>query len=156
MKAILLAMLPALTGFPSTVLTPSHPFSIRASSAADDLIAAVAAEGIPEGDRATWTRRAWVWAYYESAFTTDALGDAGASCGVLQVNAPEKWIAGATCDAVRKDRVLGFRVGLRLMKHLIDKCGSVRSGLTSYATGKDCPTYTIGLVVRRMKIAGES
>lgn len=154
MKAILLALLPSLTGLPS--LPASHPFQIRASSAADDLLSAIEAEGIPEADRATWTRRAWVWAFFESAYVTDALGDAGKSCGVMQVTSTGlALLKGATCDSVRKNRVDGFRVGLRTMKHLIDKCGSVESGLGAYATNGECKKGTIGLVVRRMKLAGE-
>ena len=157
MKALLLAMLPALTGIPASSLPPSHPFSVRASSAADDLIAALAAEGVPEGaERDTWARRAWTWGVFESALTRDALGDGGVACGYLQVVNPGLWLKDATCTSVRKDGVAGWRVGLRVMKHLIDRCGSVRSGLTSYATGKDCPTWTIGLVVRRMKLARET
>jgi hypothetical protein len=153
LRAALLALLPALLGTPA--LPASHPFNVRANAAADDLIAAMVAEGIPEGDRETWGRRAFVWSFYESAFTRDALGDAGASCGYMQVSTPGKWLKDATCDSVRKDGVAGYRVGLRVMKLLIDKCGSVRAGLNAYATNGECKTYTIGLVLRRMKIAGE-
>ena len=150
-KEAMLATLPRLTGLPA--LPPTHPFMVRASKAADDLLAALAADDVP--DRDTWAWRGWVWSYHESAFTPDALGDNGASCGYLQVSMPHKVIEGATCEKVRKDGVLGMRVGLGLMKRLIDKCGSVRKGLTSYATGKDCPGWTLPLVERRMKLAGE-
>lgn len=153
-KESLLASLPRLTGLPK--LPEKHPFMVRASQAADHLLAALVADGIEHlSDRDTWAWRGWVWAFHESALTQDALGDNGASCGYMQVMTPEKVLTGATCEKVRKDGVLGFRVGLGLMKRLIDKCGSVRSGLTNYATGKDCPTWTIQLVTKRMKLAGE-
>ena len=153
MKQLFLALLPALTGLPA--LSPTHPFMVRADRAADHLIEAMEREGIPEGHRALWGKRAFVWAYGESGLTVDALGDAGASCGYLQAQTPGKWLTGATCDSVRKDGVQGFRVGLRLMKMLIDKCGSVRSGLSNYATGVECPKWTAAIVVKRMKLAGE-
>jgi len=158
MKTILLALLPALTGLPSSALPSSHPFVVRASSAADDLVRALDAEGVPEGpERLTWARRAFVWAYFESAYQTDALGDGGKSCGVMQVTKTGlDLLKGATCESVRKDRVQGFRVGLRTMKVLIDKCGSVEAGLGAYATNGECKKgVTIGLVMRRMKLAGE-
>lgn len=153
-KEALLASLPKLTGLPA--LPAKHWFMVRAAQAADNLIAALEADGIDKlSDRDVWAWRGWVWAYHESGFQVDALGDNGASCGYLQVMTPEKVLTDATCDKVRKDGVLGFRVGLGLMKRLIDKCGSTRSGLTNYATGKECPTWTLPLVAKRMKLAGE-
>lgn len=156
MKALLLALLPLLTHLPSSALPSSHPFVMRASSAADDLAQALEEEKAGEGsiDRATWTRLVFVWAYHESAFYTDAVGDGGASVGVMQVQTPEKWLAGATREKVLKDRVLGFRVGIRVMRELVKKCGSLRAGLTAYATDGSCKTWTLPLVTRRMKIAG--
>lgn len=156
-KALLLAMLPTITGYSPALLPPSSPFMVRASSAADDLLEALQREGVPEGpERDVWARRAWTWAYFESAYTTDALGDAGKSCGVMQVTSTGlALLKGATCESVRKNRVEGFRVGLRTMKERIDACGSVRSGLTAYATDGSCKAWTIGLVLRRMKLAGE-
>lgn len=150
-KKELLDFLPKMTKSPP--LPPTHPFMIRASKAADDLFEALRADNVP--DRYTWAWRAWVWAFHESSLTPSALGDAGKSCGYLQVSNPEKVLSGATCDKVRKDGVLGFRVGMGLMKMLIDRCGSVSSALTMYATGQECPTWTLPLVIRRMKLSGD-
>ena len=151
----LLLLVPALVGMP---LPTGHPFSARARGAAEDVIAAVETpeDGIPALERATWARRAFIWGYYESAFTTAASGDGGASCGVLQVTTPERWLTGATCARVKADRVLGFRVGITVMRMLVTKCGSVRAGLTAYATDGACHPWTLALVERRLRMELEA
>ena len=74
----------------------------------------------------------------------------------MHANELHEWLpAGWTCAALRKDRVLGWRAGIRIMRRLIDKCGSVKSGLTAFATDGACHTWTPAIVVYRMKLAGE-
>lgn len=147
----MLDQLPAMTYLPT--LPATHPFMVRASGAYDDIQAALAADDVPLAARPLWTRRAFTWSYYESSFVTAAVGDNGKSLGVMQVQTPEKWLKGATRELVLKDRVMGYRVGMAVMKQLIDKCGSVRVGLTAYATDGACHDWKLPVVTHRCKIA---
>lgn len=153
MKTLLLALIPKLVGL---TLSASHPVTVRASTAADHIAAALAAEGVPEAARAAWSYRAFVMAYYESSWTVSALGDGGAACGYLQVTTPEKWLKGATCASVRTDGVAGMRVGIAVMRMLIDRCGSVKAGLTAYATDGACHPWVAKEIVRRCAMVPEA
>ena len=119
-KAALLASLPRLAHVPTSAALPAY-FLRRADGAADDLLAALAADDVPAQARDAWAWRAWAWGYGESSFLADPPGhnDDGRACGVLQVHANElhEWLpAGWTCAALRKDRVLGWRAGIRIMR----------------------------------------
>ena len=76
--------------------------------------------------------------FHESGWKTDALGDGGKSCGVMQTQQPQKWVAGATCDKVRADRKLGYKVGLAVLRGAKEKCGAnttAKVWLGMYASG---------------------
>jgi hypothetical protein len=149
MKPILLALLPAmLNGTP--VPPPAHPFTVRASNAADDVIAVVAE--LPEAERGRWARLLFVFAFRESSFEAGAVGDGGLSLGVLQVR--RMWIAkyGSTPAKVLASRREGLRVGLALLRDLERECGSLRAGLGAFVTGK-CQDG-VPLVARRCRDAG--
>lgn len=135
-------------------LAATHPFAVRAEAASRDVIAAV--EDLPEAERETWGRVAYVWAFYEAGWFTDPKGsnDDSQACGILQIHTPEKWLPGATCKAVREDRVLGFRAGIALMRLLRDKCGSLRGAMVAYSTDGACHDYAVPIVTRRLKLAG--
>lgn len=128
----------------------------RASGALVDAEAALRAEGLDGEKLEVWSRRLWGWAYWESGWHASPAGsnDNGAACGVLQVHGPERLLEGATCAAVRKDRVLGFRAGYRMLVELVDKCGSVERALGAYATGQ-CGGAPM-LVRRRCKALGDT
>lgn len=113
----------------------------RAKAAHVAAESALALEGLEGEELAAWSRRLWGWSYWESAWHPSPPGsnDNGAACGIMQVHFPERLLAGATCDAVRKDAVLGYRVGYRLLKELVAKCGSLDAALGAYATGQCRP-----------------
>lgn len=145
MHAILTALVTSLLGMQ---LPASHPVALRAESAARDVVVAV--EELPESERETWARLAFVFAFYESAWMTAAVGDGGRSLGVLQVNS--MWLGSYSRADVLKDRVLGFRLGIRTMRRLVSECGSMSAGLGAYASGQ-CNGAAF-LVKRRCKLAG--
>lgn len=136
-------------------LPADHPAVKRAQGALADAYAALALEGEPQID--LWARRIWGWSGYESNFFTSpkGLNDHGSACGVLQAHTPQKFLEGATCEAVRKDRVLGYRVGYRIMKDRITVCKSVKRGLGAYATDGACHEWVPALVIARCKIIGD-
>lgn len=164
MKAVLLALAARLIALAipgSSALPPSHPISVRADGAADDLVTATLLEAEHEP---ALVRAAWVWSFYESSWWANPKGsnDKGGACGVMQVHVaavvsagwvPSDW----TCAALRKDRVLGYRAGLRVLRRLVDRCGSLRAGLTAYSTTGACPvpgTPPIRVIVERCAVAG--
>ena len=77
-------------------------------------------------------------AFHESGWRADALGDGGKSCGIMQTQQPQKWISGSTCDKVRADGKLGYRVGLAILRHAKTTCGvgtPAKVWLGMYASG---------------------
>lgn len=78
-------------------------------------------------------RRLVVWSWFESRWMAHALNPGG-DCGVLQVRS--LWWQGHTCAEIRKDRRLGFRLGMDAMVSLAETCGSMSAGLGAYASGK--------------------
>lgn len=152
MKALLLSLIPALfatMGIPKGVTLPAtDPIVLRADGAAAD-IAALVGE-LPEAERETYARLLFTWSGKESGWTTSAIGDAGKSVGILQVNV--MWLGGHKVADVLKDRMLGLRIGLGVMRDAVKKCGSLRAGLGLYASGK-CDGAP-GLVHRRCALAG--
>lgn len=131
----LLALVAKLVGSP---LPEGHAVTLRAAAALVAVEAALAAEGVEGEELGTWARRLWGWSYWESSWQSDPKGsnDNGSACGTLQVHGPERLLSGATCAAVRKSAVLGYRVGYRLMRELVTTCGSVERALGAYATGQ--------------------
>ncbi len=171
MKHVLLAAV--LTLYPSILATmgvpkaaydnlpPAHPLLVRGAECAADAVD-VASLLPSETARETWARVIFVWANREGGCYADPKGNAddGRSCGVLQVQEPQRVIDGATCAKVKADRKLGMRVGLALMLTLAKRCGSIGAGLNVYSTGRDCkmggakPDAPIPLVLERLKLAG--
>lgn len=93
----------------------------------------------------------------------EGTNDGGNACGVGQVHVDEiqsltnwkgvlepEW----TCRAVRKDRVLGFRVMIRILKRLEVDCGSTAAAWSAYAGTLGCRTFVLPLVKKRCKRAG--
>ncbi len=75
------------------------------------------------------------WIGRESAGRVGVKGDGGRSNGRMQIG--ESWLS--LCE-VTKEQLLtdgreNIRCGLKVMRHLRDRCGSVRAGLRSYASG---------------------
>jgi hypothetical protein len=134
---------------------PNEETLARINSAAADLL--FVTEEIPEEHRDALTRVAFEYAGEEAGFYASPAGsnDSGSACGVLQVHWPEVDVKGATCDAVRADRKLGFRVGLLRMHRLWSKCGSLAAGLNAYSTNGTCTKQPIlSLVRNRCQRAG--
>lgn len=139
-------------------LRPNDPVQLRFNAAVNDDIAAAILESPSNDARAE--RDALLGAdfgYHEASLMTSPPGsnDAGTACGVGQIHAsemrgvlPETW----TCQALRTDRVLGFRAMFRVIHHFEEQCGSLEEALGAYATGK-CQRG-VGLVLRRCKEAG--
>lgn len=154
MRAMLLLLLKSLLvtmGVPSSVtLDSTHPVMVRANEATAEIATVVA--GLPEAERENWARILFVWSAHESAWMADAVGDGGKSIGVMQVNA--MWLGQHTTAEVLKDRALGFRIGLGIMRKLVAQCGSMAGGLGAFASGK-CGGAQV-LVKRRCKLAGAS
>ena len=151
-------------GVPTTIkLGPSHPVTIRADKAYDLAYAAVEAElpNTPRSDKDIWVLRLWGWSGPESGWQTNAMGDCTdnanrsvstcRSLGVMQTMDPERW--GFTRVEVLADGVIGYRVGLRIMRYAIAKCGGVASGLGMYASG-NCG-WAQALVKTRCKLIGD-
>lgn len=162
MKTILAALaLRLLTSAYGVVLPAAHPEVARVEEAAADLARAMELEGI--GGDVRLARSALVMSWYESALYADPKGsnDHGRACGVGQVHvadAPKGLLDPSwTCEAVRADRVVGYRAELRVIASLRALCGGdLVAGWNAYATGS-CPKKDekpIPLVVKRMREAG--
>jgi hypothetical protein len=74
------------------------------------------------------------WIGRESAGRVSVKGDGGRSSGRMQIG--ESWLP--LCE-VEKEKLLdgreNIRCGLKVMRHLRDRCGSVRAALRAYASG---------------------
>lgn len=112
----------------------------RVTGAASDLQTALARHPWPEAVQERRARLVLVMGWYEGAWQASPPGsnDSGRACGVMQVHSPQWDIAGATCEAVRADRVLGFEVGIVRLQTLEARCGSIAAGLAAYATDGRC------------------
>jgi len=131
----------------------------RSEDALRDMLFAFERIGVSEVEKAKLAPIVIVWSYYESNWFASPTGnnDQGQACGVMQVHQPWIEIAGATCDTVRRDRILGYEIGIMRLRGFIAKCGSIRGGLTAFSMRGECPKtpgWTIKLVVDRCKIAG--
>jgi hypothetical protein len=161
MKAILLALLTgilATMGVPKSVRLPdSHPSMVRYDACAADVVEVVSSM-VPPERVGVIAPIAYVFALKEGNCQANPKGDndKGAACGVMQTHTPDLILPGATCEKVRADRKLGIRVGVTLMLAKEAECGSMRAGLTAYATNGACPAkgWTINLVLERCKLAG--
>lgn len=75
----------------------------------------------------------WVtFAFYESSFRHDALGDHGSSCGAMQVKPKAGY---PSCTEMRKSMRVGMRAGAQAMEDAIKECGSLQRGLMGYVSG---------------------
>jgi hypothetical protein len=123
----------------------------RVIDAVDDAVHVVGVEKPLAGLDAEQTARLLVtWGYFEAAWKADAVGDGGRSIGVMQVNS--MWLGPHKVADVLASRRLGFRLGLAIMRQAIAKCGSVKSGLGAFASGKCGGAQE--LVERRCKLSG--
>lgn len=177
LRAKLIAIaLAILAVFKLDALPISHPLVTRYNGAADDAIAAVSAEmpTATEEEQEIHARILYVWAYYEASWYTNPYGfpdgrvlpgtnDEGRACGVMQlhideINALPGW-AGVldptwSCLSVRKDRVLGYRAGLRVILELEHRYGSIGAAMTAYSTDLGLHPWIAAVVRKRCKIAG--
>lgn len=155
MKEILLALVVTFVGSQKVA---DHPHVRGRAEKSADAIIKVTEERIPEeGRRASYQRALFRWGYGEGGWYANPPGDndKGAACGVMQVHEPWKIIPGATCEKVRKDLELGYRVGMELLIQLEEKCGSLGKALNVYSIyGATCSTKIHPLVLRRCKEAG--
>jgi len=104
-------------------------------------------------DREATARLLVVFAWRESAFAADALGDHGRACGLLQLHDVAR--QGHSCDEVRADRRLALRLGLAWMRRMRDVCGSVKGGLAAFASGRCSGLPRVdALVASRCALAG--
>ena len=109
---------------------------------------ALAAED-PDAARAKVARLWVVWTFYESSFRSDVVGDHGRSCGIAQVQ-PRP--GGPTCAEMRRSAYVGMEAGAAFLESLVAQCGSLRSALGAYASGR-CGGAP-ALVARRCSEAG--
>lgn len=139
------ALLAAQVG--TTDLPTDNPYVVRYDAAAIDAARASFQECGDLGEAAVERcgRIAFVMGHFEGANEASPKGsnDKGGACGVMQVHVdvvPEGWLpAEWTCSALRADRELGYRAGLRVLRRLEDKCGSLGGALTAFATHGECP-----------------
>lgn len=125
----------------------------RAWGAAEAVLGVVDERGpLPGLDAAETAQLLLAWSLRESSWKVDAIGDVGASCGVMQVRAPWKW-TGATCAALTRDLRVGYAAGHVVMRHAIVRCGGLRAGLGAYATKGRCGGART-LVAARLALAG--
>jgi hypothetical protein len=103
----------------------------------------------PDAARAK-VARLWVtWTFFESSFRSDVAGDHGRSCGIAQV-APTP--STPSCAEMRRSAYVGMSAGADVLERLTRECGSLRSALGAYASGK-CGGAP-ALVDRRCALAG--
>ena len=166
MKTILLALALKLLSLslPGQHLPATHPIMVRADEAAKAISEKVALVygDLSAEEQEKRARVAYVWAFHESGWQANPKGsnDQGAAAGLFQVHVmsvpkgvlPE----GFTASGIRADIGMGAEAGLRLIKYLEEKCGSLRAGMTAFSTNGSCPTkgWTITLVTRRCAEAG--
>ena len=165
MKPALFALAKALVALAfGTTLPASHPLFARADAGAE----AVAAEvpgvygDLSAAEQERRGRVAMVFGFHEAAWLANPPGsnDKGGACGWGQVHLDAfpkgTFPAEMTCAAIRSDLRTSVRAHLIAMRYFEDKCGSLRAGLTAYATTGACPKagYTIKLVARRCSEAG--
>lgn len=103
----------------------------------------------PEAAQEKLVRLLVAWSYWESTWDHKAVGDAGRSCGIMQVGAIT---AGRTCKELTASPAAGYTAGLTHMRYLVNRCGSLRSALGAYASGK-CGSVQ-SLVTRRCTKSG--
>lgn len=124
-----------------TTVAGAEAKTLPIDAAARDTIAVAQSEPLPfrvsHTERVRMTARIiGVWMFYESRFQARAVGDAGYSCGSLQV-----WrlsLPKGTCAAAIESRQAGLRWGVRVMLQHLRKCGHIRPALGAYATNGQC------------------
>lgn len=139
---VLLASQLGLSDLPS-----DNPYVVRYDAAAFEIAQASYEEcsDLGEAGMEQCGRVAMVMGHFESANQANPKGsnDKGGACGSMQVHVssvPEGWLPKEwTCAALRADRELGYRAGLRVVRRLWDKCGSLGAGLSAFAMHGECP-----------------
>jgi hypothetical protein len=166
MKAALFAVAVHLLdlAFPKAHLPPTHALVTRADEAAE-VVAAEVPEVYGDFSQAEQEKRgrvAIVMGYFEAGWQANPKGsnDMGTACGFGQVHI-ELFPKGTfppemTCTAIRSNLRTSVRAHLIAMRFFETKCGSLRAGLTAYATKGECPSsgWTIPLIIKRCALAG--
>lgn len=93
-----------------------------------------------------------VWSFYESGWYVSAVGDAGESLGLLQVNRHRARYLGYSPKEITGNAKVALQLGLYEMRRLSRECSSIHKGLGAYA-GRECGDAQY-LVWRRCKVAG--
>lgn len=72
------------------------------------------------------------WSYFESGWQPCAVGDAGRSLGIMQVNVG--WL-GKDPKRILCDAKAGYTEGLKVLDAMVEQCGTPRRALVAYAAG---------------------
>lgn len=138
----------------------SYPKDLaRAAKAAADCETASKRLKVDDDSRDALRVVAFASSYYESNWYENPYGDNDKSkaCGVMQTHTPERFVAGATCEKVRVDRVLGYQVGMEILLNRWRACGTLEAAMTAYGSkGGVCPQggWVLPTVKKRLKFAG--
>lgn len=73
------------------------------------------------------------FAFYESSFDSQASGDGGKACGLMQVHPKRN---GATCKQMQESAWVAMDEGARVIDESIKQCGSLHSALGAYVSGR--------------------
>lgn len=75
----------------------------------------------------------WIaFAFYESSFRLDVMGDNNTSCGLMQVKHKPGY---PSCQEMKKSAKAAMRGGAMAMESGIAECGGLAKGLSAYASG---------------------
>ena len=166
MKTLLLTLALHLLALalPGQHLPATHPIMVRANAAAKAISekTVLVYADLPLAEQEKRARVAFTWAFHESGWQANPKGsnDQGSAAGILQIHVasvPKGVLPdGFTPAALRADVAVGAEAGLRVIRHLEEKCGSLRAAMTAFSTNGACPAkgWTVGLVTRRCAEAG--
>lgn len=138
------------------VLEHASPDERRLFSADDALsIARDVREGVPEPAWADEQDFLLEQAWEEGRWRVSPLGsnDAGAACGVVQINRWQIPEGLGTCEELRASRVAAFRAWHAMFAATLTRCGSVRSALGAIMSTGKCGAVP-KLVARRCARSG--
>lgn len=132
---------------------PAHPATFEV---AEDARAVALELGAFPGDTLEHSACVFAaWVVLESNGDPKAIGDRdspyGPSFGVGQIKVSHLKIAGVTFAELTTDRRASMRAAWRVMRHEIDRCGSLERGLRCYASG--FPDRAIAKVRGRLALA---
>ncbi len=138
------------------VLEHASPNERRIYSAADTLsIAADVQQGVPEPLWADEQDFLLEQAWHEGRWRVSPLGsnDAGAACGVVQINRWQIPEGFGTCAELRASRVAAFRAWHAMFAATLTRCGSVRAALGAIMSNGKCGAVP-KLVALRCSLSG--